>query len=163
MTLLSRKADYTLLILAYLHQNVVGGNAREIAEEYGLSRPFVANILKELCHNCYVSSTRGVKGGYVLLPSCRGVNLGELLEAIGEGFRLTVCSSVNSPEEMCSLEATCPVKNPLAAIHRRIAEVLHSMTLQDLFDAGGKPSDETFTLFPSLPVRAAVTNRHQIV
>ena len=163
MTLLSRKADYALLILAYLNQNPVGGNAREIAEEYGLSRPFVANILKELCHNGYVSSTRGVKGGYVLLTSCSGVTLGGLLEAIGEGFRLTVCSSPNAPEEMCSLEATCPVKSPLTAIHRRIADVLHSMTLQDLFDASGKPGDETFTLFPSLPIRESMADRHQIV
>jgi DNA-binding IscR family transcriptional regulator len=45
MTLLSRKADYALLILSYLHDKPVGGNARSIAEKFNLSRPFVANIL----------------------------------------------------------------------------------------------------------------------
>ena len=33
MTLLSRKADYALLILSYLHQHKTGGTARAIAEQ----------------------------------------------------------------------------------------------------------------------------------
>src|SRR5262245_47070916 len=44
MTLFSRKADYALLILSYLFRRPEGGNARAIAEQYGLSRAFVANI-----------------------------------------------------------------------------------------------------------------------
>ena len=92
MTLLSRKADYALLILSYLHRKPVGGNARAIAQQFGLSRAFVANILKELCHNGYVTSHRGVKGGYVLHPSAADVTLAELLESIDERFRLTMCS-----------------------------------------------------------------------
>ena len=58
MTLLSRKADYALLILSYLHQKT--GTARAIAEKHGLSQSFVANILKELCHRGFVAGHRGV-------------------------------------------------------------------------------------------------------
>ena len=47
MALLNRKIDYALLILCYLHHKADGGCAREIAGHFGLSRPFVANILKE--------------------------------------------------------------------------------------------------------------------
>ena len=54
MTLLSRKADYALLILSYLSEKAVGGTARAIAEQFGLSRAFVANILKELCQKGFV-------------------------------------------------------------------------------------------------------------
>ena len=63
MSLLNRKVDYSLLILCYLHQKGVGASAREVADHFKISRPFVANILKDLCQQDYVSSYRGVKGG----------------------------------------------------------------------------------------------------
>lgn len=133
MTFLSRKADYALLILSHLSQNVAGASARGIAEQFDLSRPFVANILKELHHAGLVSSSRGVNGGYGLKPTALDVTFADLLEAIHEGFRLTVCSDGASDDaEPCSLAATCPVKNPLAGIHRRIAAVLSGVTLRDL-------------------------------
>ena len=66
MTLLSRKADYALLILSHLHRRPEGATARAIADKFELSRAFVANILKELCNKGFVVSHRGVKGGYSL-------------------------------------------------------------------------------------------------
>src|SRR5882724_181631 len=90
MTLLSRKADYALLILSYLNEKAVGGTARAIAERFGLSRAFVANILKELCQKGFVVSHRGVKGGYSLARPAESVSLAELLETIEDGFRLTM-------------------------------------------------------------------------
>src|SRR5205807_8446173 len=73
MTLLTRKVDYAILVLSYLHHHPEGGCAPEIADGYSLSRAFVANILKELCHKGFVTSHRGVKGGYVQIgrASCR--------------------------------------------------------------------------------------------
>src|SRR6516164_7849590 len=68
MALLNRKVDYSLLILSYLHEHPAGGCARVLAERFDLSRAFVANILKRLCRKGLVGSTRGIKGGYVLMP-----------------------------------------------------------------------------------------------
>jgi Rrf2 family protein len=133
MTLLSRKADYALLILSYLHGRQAGGNARAIAEQFQLSRPFVANILKELCHAGFVTSHRGVKGGYALLRPAESVTLAELLDALGESFRLTVCNHPAEGDEPCALEAACPVRSPLADIHRRIVEVFRGVTLAEIF------------------------------
>src|SRR3981081_2214088 len=93
MTLLSRKTDYALLILSYLHSHADGGCARTIAEHFGLSRSFLANILKELCQKGFVTSHRGVKGGYGLQRPSEEINLAELLEALEDGFRLASCNS----------------------------------------------------------------------
>lgn len=131
MTLLSRKADYALLILQYLHA-IGTGNARAIAERFGLSRPFVANILKELGTKGFVTSTRGVKGGYTLQRSSATITLAELLEAIEEGFRLTICND-HSPAGACEVEHVCPVKAPMLEIHHRIMDVLRNITLADVF------------------------------
>ncbi|MBY0457685.1 MAG: Rrf2 family transcriptional regulator, partial [Gemmataceae bacterium] len=87
MTLLSRKADYALLVLSYLYQHKAGGTAKAAADQFGLSRPFVANILKELCGKGFVTSHRGVKGGYTLARDAAAVTLAELLESMEDGFR----------------------------------------------------------------------------
>jgi len=153
MTLLSRKADYALLILSFLHRKVGGGNAREIAEQFGLSRPFVANILKELCQKGFVASHRGVKGGYALLQDLSTVSLAELLEAVEEGFRLTVCNPVGHPHDNCTLETTCRLKGPLGEVHRRIIDVLRGVSLAELFGPADGP--QVLPLLPLLPMAAA--------
>src|SRR5438128_8032380 len=118
MALLTRKVDYAILVLSFLHDKPEGGCAREIAARFGLSRACVANILKELCHKGYVTSHRGVKGGYVLaLPTDR-VNLADFIEAMDDPFHLTVCSDVSAGDG-CTVSAHCPVRAPLAAIHQR--------------------------------------------
>jgi Rrf2 family transcriptional regulator, cysteine metabolism repressor len=138
MTLLSRKADYAILILSYLTKTPTGGNARLIAEAFGLSRPFVANILKELCQKGFVASHRGVKGGYAILRPLSGVTIADLLESLDEGFRLTLCNS--SHGEPCSLESNCSIKNPLGEVHRRLYGVLNATTLADLFATNTAPA-----------------------
>ena len=132
MTLLSRKADYALLILSHLYDSDTGGTARGIAEKFGISRAFVANILKELCQKGFVDSHRGVKGGYSLARPAENISLAELLESIEEGFRLTMCSDEHEAD--CGFGSVCTVKGPMAAVHRRIIDVLRDVTLAELFD-----------------------------
>jgi len=153
MPLLSRKADYALLILSHLNDHPDGANAREIAERFELSRPFVANILKELGHNELVLSHRGVKGGYFLAKKTLTTSLAQLLEALGEGFRLTFCNE--GPEhEACSLETVCPVKSPLALIHRRMLDALRGVTLAELFVPPQSPTTPAaMELLNLLPIR----------
>lgn len=140
MTLLSRKADYALLILSYLNEHKTGGTARAVADQFGLSRPFVANILKQLCQQKLVVSHRGVKGGYALARDASTVSLAELLEAIEEDFRLTVCNGVETEPHSCEHSNTCTVKGPLAEVHARLVGVLRGVTLADLFDSKAQPA-----------------------
>jgi len=131
MTLLSRKADYALLILSYLHQSG-RGCAREIADHFGLSPSFVANILKELCQKGFVLSQRGVNGGYSLQRSADEITLGELLASVEDGFHLAACNH-QVTDENCSLTHICPIKGPMAIVHQRIMDVLNQVTLSELF------------------------------
>ncbi len=131
MTLLSRKADYALLILQYLHVHG-SGNAREIHEKFRLSKAFVANILKELVKSGFVTSTRGVKGGYVLARASAAVTLAEVIEKLEDGFKLTVCTE-HGEAGNCDVANVCPVKAPMIEIHRRIMDMLRGVTLADVF------------------------------
>ena len=147
MTLLSRKTDYALLILSYLHAHRDGGCARTIAEHLGLSRAFVANILKELCQKEFVVSHRGVKGGYFLQRPADEINLAELLESMEDGFRLANCNSHHPEnEDECIILHTCPIKQPIGELHRRILDTLRSVSLVEIF----QPSYQTTTFQPVL-------------
>jgi Rrf2 family protein len=120
------------LILSFLHRRTEGGSAREIAGRFGLSRSFVANILKELCHKGFVSSHRGVKGGYALARAADEVRLADLMEALDDRFYLAECSRAE-PAENCTLTHVCPLRSAVAEVHRRIREVLSRVTLAELF------------------------------
>ena len=155
MTLLSRKADYALLILSYLNEKA--GTARAIKEKFGLSQPFVANILKELCHRGFVKSHRGVKGGYSLARPADSITLAELLESIEEGFRLAVCNTHEHDHECCSIAGACTLKGQIAVVHHRLLEVLRGVTLAELFNPDGSLSQPSALL--SLPLLSPVTAR----
>src|SRR5438270_9262714 len=132
MTLLTRKVDYAILVLSYLNEHVGGGCAREIADRFHLGRAFVANILKELCHKGFVTSHRGVKGGYVLARPADEVPLVEVIESLDDSFRFAEC---NQPgDDNCVIAPACPLKGVVAEIHHRIREVLSELTLADVFN-----------------------------
>jgi Rrf2 family protein len=131
MPLLNRKVDYALLILCFLHHKTEG-SAREIAERFGLSRPFVANILKDLCQQGYVQSHRGVKGGYMLREQTAERTLADLIDALDDTVQVAECNT-DQPEECCSLAAHCPIRVPITEVHNRIRAVLESVKLVELF------------------------------
>lgn len=133
MNLLTRKVDYAILVLSHLHEQAGGACAREIAQRFGLSRAFVANILKELCAKGFVVSHRGVKGGYEIARPADDVTLVEFIDALeNQPMRLAACTH-SAGDDGCSLAPTCPIRGPIAAVHDRIHAVLRDVTLADLF------------------------------
>lgn len=147
MTLLTRKVDYAILILWYLDRRARRTSARDIAARFAMSRAFVANILKQLCHKGFVTSHRGTEGGYVLARSAGEVNLAELMEALDDSFHLAECNK-ESTAHPCTLTHLCPVRGVIGDVHSRIREVLRNVTLAEVF---GKADAEGRTLVTSSP------------
>src|SRR3954471_23288071 len=110
MALLNRKVDYAILVLSHLHQQPEGSCARVIASRFGLSRAFVANILKELCHKGFVTSHRGVKGGYSLDAGATRRSLADLIESLDDSFRLAACNNHDPRAKPCAVFECCTVK-----------------------------------------------------
>jgi len=133
-TLLSRKTDYALLILSHLSERLAGDSAREIADRFGLSRAFLANILKELCQKGFLVSHRGVKGGYALQRLPERISLAELLGSLEDGWKLTTCSGQDEDDPHdCAVHNLCPIRESLNDIHKAILGVLERVTLADVF------------------------------
>jgi len=143
-TLVSKKTDYALLILAHLADRAGGDSAREIADRYGLSKAFLANIMKELCQKGFLTSHRGVKGGYSLSRPADRISLAELLEALEDGWKLTTCTGQQDHDEHdCTVHNMCPIRGPLNEIHRAIVGVLRNVTLADVLRKAA-PAATTF-------------------
>ncbi|MSR55160.1 MAG: Rrf2 family transcriptional regulator [Gemmataceae bacterium] len=133
-TLLSKKTDYALLILSHLNERPGGGSAREVADRFGLSKAFLANILKELCQKGFLESHRGVKGGYTLQRPADRINLADVIESMEDGLKLTTCSGEGELDEHeCTVHNMCPIRGPLNEIHEAIFGILRRTTLADVF------------------------------
>ena len=131
MALLSRKIDYALLLLAELTNREDGASARELADKFQLSRPFIANILKELCQGGLVESTRGAHGGYRLAVSPHDVTIHGLIKLLEGDLQLVACSGEH-PDGECGLLEVCPVRRPLRRLHEKMVSLLSELTLADL-------------------------------
>jgi Rrf2 family transcriptional regulator, cysteine metabolism repressor len=164
-TLLSKKTDYALLILAHLHQNPGGVSAREISDRYSLSKAFLANISKESCQKGYLVSHRGVKGGYQLRRSASEMNLAEIFEALEDGLALTACN--NHPghqhEGECSVINMCPIRGPINELYRRVSDMLREVRLSDLFTPTHTTHGHTFqNVLPVLNIHMPRNNHEEV-
>jgi len=133
MSFFSKKMDYALLVLSHLNSSTAGSSAREIAAKFSISRPFVANILKVLCHHGMLSSHRGVHGGYVLVKKAHEISLSEIMDALEEPFFLTDCSH-SSEKDNCKTSPFCTIKFGIDEVHLRIKKILSGFTLADIVD-----------------------------
>jgi Rrf2 family protein len=138
MALLSRKVDYALLILSYLRHTPEGGCARAIADSFGLSRAFVANILKTLCSKGFVQSERGKNGGYTLLKAPAEITLVDLIDALEGPVHLTECCG-EPAEQSCTVLEGCPIRGSVVEAHRRIRSALAGVTLAQLLQNPAAP------------------------
>ena len=157
-TLVSKKTDYALLILSHLADRPAGGSAREIAERFGLSKAFLANILKELCQKGFLTSHRGVKGGYSLARPADRISLAELLESLEDGWKLTTCTGQedHAPHD-CTVHNVCPIRGPLNEIHKAIVGVLRNVSLADVLRRSAPATTTTFQ-----PVLSLLGHRHEL-
>src|SRR5689334_8005545 len=101
MALFTRKVDYALVVLSFLHHKPEGACARVIAEKFNLKAAFTAKVLKQLCSRGLVKGQRGVHGGYILRRPAAEIRLGELLDLLEEPFHLADCNRDSG--EACEL------------------------------------------------------------
>lgn len=132
MILISRKVDYGILALCHLAHQPTGSSAREVASRFGISRPFIANILKVLCHQGIVESTRGINGGYRLARPAREILLAQIMSSLDGPFAFMSCANDSEPPTGCTLTPMCPARSPLKMVHDRIVATISKVTLEDL-------------------------------
>ena len=100
----------------------------DIAARQSITVKYLEKIMSMLSKAKLVTSFRGANGGYKLSKSAKEYSVLEILEAVGEGTKLTVCTSNGE----CSMEHVCDTMRVWHNLSNLINDYLSKVTLEDL-------------------------------
>ncbi len=131
----SAKADYAVRAMLELTESAEGRpiKGETVAEAEDIPVRFLENILAELRHAGLVHSRRGSDGGYWLGRGPDEITIADVIRAV-EGPLATVRGE--PADELDYPAGAKALKDVWIALRANIREVLESVTLADLADAG---------------------------
>jgi|SRR6185503_6501117 Rrf2 family protein len=131
--MLSQKGRYALHALIVLadHDGEEPMMIADIAEEAGVPRKFLEQILLELRKRGILRSQRGRSGGYQLAKPPADISFADIIRVTDGPLALAPCVSVTAYHrcEDCEDEKTCAIRRVLLAARDATADVLESQTL----------------------------------
>jgi len=116
-------------------QGATSLSARQIAEREGLSLEYATQILAELRRAGFVTSMRGVHGGFRLARDPREITVGELFRSFGGTIAADVCEHYTGTRTVCTHASGCSVAPVWAELARRIYGFLDGVTVADIAGA----------------------------
>lgn len=129
--LLSHTAAYAVRALIWLACQPRGSRwlATDIARMEGIPQPYLSKVLGVLKSQGLISSTRGPKGGYVLVQTPESITLKHATELFDTEKRLTACVFAYSTCGRCD---DCPFGDIWDNTHVSIRNFLETTTIEAL-------------------------------
>ena len=130
---LSTRGRYGLRALLDLavHQGEGLVLLRDVARRQEVSLPYLEHLITPLVAAGLVKSTRGARGGVLLLRSPAEVKLSEVVQVLEGSIAPVDC--VNDPK-VCNRSASCVTRDIWIQMKEAMTQVLDSTTLQDLVE-----------------------------
>jgi Rrf2 family transcriptional regulator, nitric oxide-sensitive transcriptional repressor len=100
----------------------------EIAAEFGISRNHLAKVVRDLAGSGFITTQRGIGGGFTLARPPQSITLGEVVRALEEEA-LVECFRADGGG--CMLTARCRLKAKLAAAREAFLRELDGTTLAE--------------------------------
>lgn len=128
---LTKETDYGLLVLTHLAGLPAGEtvSVRQVADHYGLSDRFLANIVHKLANAKILESRRGANGGIRLGSSGRETTVRRVVEALEGPIELFSCESPANP---CEQHALCAMHEFWGEVQQALLRKLETTTVADL-------------------------------
>jgi Rrf2 family transcriptional regulator, nitric oxide-sensitive transcriptional repressor len=101
----------------------------EIAAEFGISRNHLAKIVRDLADNGFITTQRGVGGGFTLARPPQAITLGQVVRALEDREALVECFREDGGA--CVLTPRCRLKGKLAAAREAFLRELDMTTLAE--------------------------------
>jgi Rrf2 family cysteine metabolism transcriptional repressor len=111
-----------------------------ISERQGVSVGYLEQLMVPLKKEGLIRSVRGAQGGYLLARGSDNITVGDIIRALEGPIAPVACVSEDYPEE-CDRAEGCVTRLVWAKVRDSIAEVLDSLTLDDLIQELKKSSD----------------------
>ena len=143
--LITREVDYAMRILRAL-SNGEQMTAQSISDLHQVPKPFAYKIIKKLSKGGLVSIARGAEGGCTLCADLKEVSLYDLMQAVGEDFRVIACMEPGYPCTWRDTNGECIVHCELAGLQRQLDQELRSRTLHSLIFGRNGPAGNAPTL-----------------
>lgn len=109
---------------------------REVADETGLMKPYVAKVLNQLVHHGLIIGKRGYRGGVTLARSPEAISLLEVVRAVEGAANGRRCLF---GLECCPAGGQCPAHEEWSRITKRIEAMLEATTLRDVLNSTVPP------------------------
>ena len=130
---LSTRGRYGLraLLDLALHRGEGSVPLKDIAWRQEISLPYLDHLITPLVAAGLVKSTRGARGGVLLLKSPADIKLSEVVQFLEGPIALVDC--VINPA-LCHRSAFCVTRDIWVEMKEAMSQVLDSTTLQDLVE-----------------------------
>jgi Rrf2 family transcriptional regulator, nitric oxide-sensitive transcriptional repressor len=101
----------------------------EIAAEFGISRNHLAKVVRDLASGGFITTQRGIGGGFSLARPPQSITLGEVVRALEGASALVECFREDGGD--CVLSPRCRLKGRLAAAREAFMRELDATTLAE--------------------------------
>jgi len=102
----------------------------EVADAYGISRNHLSKVVHQLSQQNFLSTRRGIGGGFTLACDPRKLVIGDVIRFTEGDESVIDCMTRNN--EPCAIFPACRLKGVLAEAAQAFYNVLDRYTLQDL-------------------------------
>ena len=140
---LTSKGRYavTAILDIAIHQENGLVSVKDIAKRQNISESYLEQLLGRLRHAQLVLSQRGPGGGYSLKDNPSKVSVSRIIQAVGEGVDVTLCSGSGD----CNNGDMCLTHNLWASLSREIDRFLVKVTLDKLVHSNQSDVDDLFS------------------
>ena len=130
---ITAKSRYALRILLDVATHGDGSlrTIRQVAETQGISEKFISRIAVPLRRAGFISTTRGVNGGFRLARLPSKITLLSIVEAIDGPLALVHCLARPG---VCGRQGACAAEIAWGKVNEALAEALRGVTLQDVIE-----------------------------
>lgn len=141
MLRVTKISEYGALALGFISQSTKAASAREIAE--GLQLPFdiTAKTLQKLKDAGFVTSLKGIHGGYKLNRPLEAINFAEVIQALEGAPSVVEC--LETKHDVCNRQTNCHMRGGMQKLNDRIWTLFRNVSLRELV---GAPTPKLQTL-----------------
>ena len=134
---LSTYSDYSIRVLMHAALRAPARvTVDEVADTFGISRHHLVKVVHDLGRSGYLTTHRGVGGGFTLARASEDIRLGDIVR-LGEETE-TVIDCTDGEKRRCRLLPACRLKGVLDEAAAAFFEVLDRYSLADLIKQPSK-------------------------
>lgn len=133
---LSRKVEYALMALSYLHKNKNRTSVRDISTHLHVPFDTVSKVLQVLNAHSIVGAEKGINGGYYLKNSLTDINLYEFCNLIESKSIMRQCGYITDDNlhTSCELIGHCNITSALFTFNALVSNFLKQITIAELLE-----------------------------